>query len=186
MGRPTKSEDKEKETAEKPSADPTPKSDTLSPSSSEPSTTGTATEPAASSSEPSSDPATDPATEQPDNGRQHGKTANPMNDGPNEAIARGESRDSVLAGSTATSGLATSVDSSAGGGSAVGNVRIDRDPRIVPEWDPNGEGGDERFVAMCAYIESYAAKSHGLTPDVELLKKIARHLRGVADLPDPE
>lgn len=54
------------------------------------------------------------------------------------------------------------------------------DPRIVPEWNFNR--GPAAALRMAEDIERHAARSHGLSPDVELLKKIAAHLRATLDL----
>lgn len=88
-------------------------------------------------------------------------TANPMNDGANEAAAAAGDEPPQRA-------LAGDVDPLVDG--------TDRDQAgHVAAWTDPAE--------MIAAIERHAATSHGLSPDVELLKKIAGHLRVILDVP---
>lgn len=139
--------------------------------------------PSPSSSAPSAPPSDPPQLEsaQPEQARPDPlvplarsprRTTNPMNDGPNEAIEDGQDPTSVLNGAASTSGIATAVDRPTAG------RRAEEDPRLVREWkDPE---------QLCEAIEAYVGKSHGLTPDLEFMRKVAGHIRAIVGAPDPD
>lgn len=91
-------------------------------------------------------------------------SANPMNDGP----------------TSHESGAAVTADNP-----AHATVQTQREPEShTPEGIDRVWGGD--LAMMVRDVERHAKHSHGLTGDVDFLKKIARHLRALAGLEPAE